>query len=108
MAPRNSFLLAIVVFLLVGCGESGDPVVVDPGSSIEQEYLFDVYFINVASGYVLAGTYIDRSGDVVSYDHSFERWIIEGPESVSGAELTPTLQKLPDQAACSSPRMIRS
>jgi hypothetical protein len=38
-------------------------------------YVFDVYEENFSWGYTLRGFYVDRNGDVWSYDHSDERWI---------------------------------
>ncbi|HEX2869504.1 MAG TPA: hypothetical protein VHO03_20840 [Ignavibacteriales bacterium] len=38
----------------------------------DQKYLFDVYYVNNAWGFVLNGIYIDKSGDVYSYSISQE------------------------------------
>ncbi|MBE0567952.1 MAG: hypothetical protein IH621_18505 [Krumholzibacteria bacterium] len=52
--------------------------------------------------YDCTNVYIDGNGPVYPMMQHIE------PVTDSAAEYTPTLQKLPDQAACSSPRMIRS
>jgi hypothetical protein len=74
-ALRFFCLLALTA---VACSDSQSPEVLPPEVEIEQKYLFDVYYVNGAWGYVLRGTYVDNQGNVVSYDHSFERWIPEG------------------------------
>jgi len=67
-------LLLLSALSAIACSDSKSPEMSPPKVEIEQLYLFDVYLLNSAWGYVLKGTYVDNQGNVVSYDHSFERW----------------------------------
>ena len=68
-------LLLLPALTGIACSDSKSPELLPPDVEIEQLYLFDVYLVNSAWGYILRGTYVDNQGNVVSYDHSFERWI---------------------------------
>lgn len=58
-------VLSIILCLLFsGCYDLFGPVQSD------QKYLFDVYYVNNAWGFVLSGLYIDKRGDVYSYSIS--------------------------------------
>jgi len=70
-------LLCLLALSAITCSDSKSPEITPPKVEIEQLYLFDVYHENSAWGYVLRGTYVDNQGNVVSYDHSFERWAPE-------------------------------
>lgn len=67
-------LLCLLALSAITCSDSKSPEISPPKVEIEQLYLFDVYYQNAAWGYMLSGTYVDNQGNVVSYDHSFERW----------------------------------
>jgi hypothetical protein len=67
-------LLLLSALSAIACSDSKSPEISPPEVEIEQPYLFDVYMVNSAWGYVLKGTHVDNQGNVVSYDHSFERW----------------------------------
>ena len=41
---------------------------------IEQEFLFEYSHINHAWGFKMSGMYIDKNGNVYSYDHSHSPW----------------------------------
>jgi hypothetical protein len=82
-------LLPLALFLgfLIGCNEAKSPDIALPEMTIGPEYLFDVYYVNFAWGYQMRGTYIDNCGNVVSYDHSFARWLPEDSRSLTPEEL---------------------
>ena len=67
-------LLLLAALTAIACSDSKSPKMSPPEVEIEQLFLFDVYRVNSAWGYVLKGTYVDNQGRFVSYDHSFERW----------------------------------
>ncbi len=77
MIARALRLLSLLALTAIACSDSKSPEIVPPKITIEQLYLFDVYFVNAAWGYMLKGTYVDNQGNVVSYDHSFALWIPE-------------------------------
>ena len=81
-------LLFLLTLTAIACSDSKSPEIVPPKIEIEQLYLFDVYYANGAWGYVLTGTYVDNQGNVVSYDHSFARWIPENRYSLTIEELS--------------------
>ncbi|MGE5411618.1 MAG: hypothetical protein ACM3MI_11725 [Clostridiales bacterium] len=56
-------MILFLCFVLSGCEvfESNPP---------EQKYLFDVYYVNYAWGFTLRGIYIDKNGDMFSYQVS--------------------------------------
>jgi hypothetical protein len=74
---RTLRLLFFLTLASTACSDAESPEALPPDGEIEQAFLFDVYYVNGAWGYVLKGTYVDNQGNVVSYDHSFERWAPE-------------------------------
>ena len=55
--------------------------------SIEQEYLFEVEYVNHAWGLAWKGVVIDREGNIHAYDHSQEIWDLNDNGSFSKMEL---------------------
>ena len=86
-------LLLLSALLAIACSDSKSPEISPPEVEIEQLYLFDVYLVNSAWGYVLKGTYVDNQGNVVSYDHSFERWPPESYRPRNGFTLEELKEK---------------
>lgn len=77
----SSISLAILVLTLtalsVSCKHDSADTEITP---IGQKYLFEVSYINHAWGYADQGIYIDRDGDVFSYDLSERNPRFEHPE----------------------------
>ena len=84
---RQLLSLALLAFVISGCSDSESGGAVRPETTIDQKYLFDIYYVNFAWGYHLGGTFIDNQGNVVKYDHSFERWNAEDFDNLTEAEL---------------------
>lgn len=80
-------LLLLPALTAIACSDSHSPEIAPPEAEIEQPYLYDVYLVNSAWGYLLRGTYVDNQGNVVSYDHSFERWTPKKRHSFTLREL---------------------
>jgi hypothetical protein len=77
------WVLAAWVVLIGGCAGTDEDDARGGG-----RYLFDVYEENFSWGYTLRGFYVDRNGDVWSYDHSDERWLPgDGAVRLSEADL---------------------
>lgn len=83
----RTLLPVLLVLCVAGCNDVKTPEFGSPEPTIEQQYLFDVYSVNFSWGYTLTGTYIDRQGNVIRYDHSFEQWSAANFDSLSRAEL---------------------
>ncbi len=65
---RSSILFIIILFIpAVTSAMSGKP-------SIKQEYLFEYSHINFAWGFQMSGMYIDKQGNIYSYNHSHSPW----------------------------------
>jgi hypothetical protein len=74
-------VLSIIWILLLGMVVSGTSACAANQESTglahsdsEQQFLFDVFYVNYAWGYTLKGFYIDKSGGVYVYDHSNKPW----------------------------------
>lgn len=59
---------AVLVVLANACAST-------PASEAIGRYVFDVYEENYSWGHTLRGFFIDRDGNVSSYDHSGDRWV---------------------------------
>ncbi len=55
--------------------------------SIKQEYLFEFSHINFAWGFQMSGMYIDKQGNVYTYDHSHEPWKPSSDEYLTEQDL---------------------
>ncbi len=66
---RNLF---IAIALLISIPAM--PLAMSSRPSIEQEYLFEFYHINFAWGFQMSGMYIDKQGNVYTYNHSHSPW----------------------------------
>lgn len=65
------FLVGAVLVVLANACASTPPS--DPEAV--GRYVFDVYEENYSWGHTLRGFFIDRDGNVSSYDHSGDRWV---------------------------------
>lgn len=66
---RNLF---IAIALLISIPAM--PFAMSSTPSIEQEYLFEFSHINFAWGFQMSGMYIDKKGNVYTYNHSHSPW----------------------------------
>lgn len=80
---KKRVILAMLL-LCQGCLTSPD---VSGNASGEQTFLFEISYTNYAWGYQLRGLYIDRQGQVYSYDHSHAVWQPSDPQAYTEEEL---------------------
>ena len=80
----NRTLLGTCFFtLFTACGNPPTDTV----GNIEQDYLFEVEYVNHAWGLSWNGLVIERNGDIYAYDHSHEIWAPSSDDSYTETEL---------------------
>ncbi len=75
--------ILIVALGSVACGSSP----VETLDGIEQEFLFEVEYVNFAWGITWKGFYIDRVGKIIAYDRGDVPWTPEDERSIREDEL---------------------
>ena len=75
-------LLLVAGIAFAGCDSS-----TDPRNDTNQQYLFEVEYLNHSWGYVMNGIVIDKEGNVSAYDHSHAEWAHSESESYSLGQL---------------------
>ena len=77
------FLGIFFFALFTGCGNPPT----DTLDNIEQDYLFEVEYVNHAWGLAWNGLVIDRSGDIYAYDHGHAIWEPSNSDTYTETEL---------------------
>ncbi len=79
--------IAITLGIIVGCSDDDAVTPHEVGDPLDQQYVFEYYFVNFAWGVVFNGKFIDGNGNVISYDHSHGYWNPANPDTLTAAEL---------------------
>jgi hypothetical protein len=80
---KLNFLGIFFLALFTACGTPPTDTV----DNIEQDYLFEVEYVNHAWGLAWTGLVVDRSGDIYAYDHGHAIWEPSRADAFTKTEL---------------------